>query len=84
LPLADQELLNRLDYKQKLADVDRAIKANAEFINQIIQNPDIFGPDLYAEDAIDEDQATPDSRTEALKTGDGSGNVGVFSTRCLE
>jgi carnosine N-methyltransferase len=84
LPLADQGLLNRLGYKQKLADVDKAIKANAEFIDQIIENPDIFRPDLYGDNTIEADQVPPDSRAEALKAEDGSGNVAVFSTRRLE
>jgi carnosine N-methyltransferase len=38
--------LERLGYKQKLADVDDAILANAEFLNQIVANPEIFGHDL--------------------------------------
>jgi carnosine N-methyltransferase len=46
LPRGDQEILENLGYKQKLADVDIAIQANADFLNQIIENPEIFGHDL--------------------------------------
>jgi carnosine N-methyltransferase len=46
LPHADQELLDKLGYKQKLSDVDNAILANADFLNEIIENPEIFGHDL--------------------------------------
>ncbi|KAH9829226.1 N2227-domain-containing protein [Rhodofomes roseus] len=46
LPRADQELLHSLRYKEKLAEVDRAILANAEFLNQIVVDPEIFGHEL--------------------------------------
>ena len=43
LPRADQELLGRLGYKNKLFEVDKAIMANAEFLKKIVANPEIFG-----------------------------------------
>ncbi|KAF9255445.1 N2227-domain-containing protein [Marasmius fiardii PR-910] len=43
IPKSDQELLATLGYKEKLNAVDRAILANAEFLNQIIVDPEIFG-----------------------------------------
>ncbi|KAF7976919.1 hypothetical protein HWV62_5320 [Athelia sp. TMB] len=46
LPLADQEVLKGLGYLEKLAAVDDAILANADFLNQIIANPEIFGHDI--------------------------------------
>jgi carnosine N-methyltransferase len=46
LPHADLKLLECVGYKQKLADVDDAILANAEFLNQIVANPEIFGHDV--------------------------------------
>ncbi|TFY80859.1 hypothetical protein EWM64_g3160 [Hericium alpestre] len=49
LPLEDQALLDSLGYKQKLAQVDEAILANAEFLNQIASNPEIFGHDVDEE-----------------------------------
>jgi carnosine N-methyltransferase len=42
LPRADQELLNDLDYKQKLDDVDKAILLNAEFLAKIVEDTQIF------------------------------------------
>jgi carnosine N-methyltransferase len=48
LPHADQESLENLGYKQKLNEVDQAILANAEFLDQIVANPEIFGHDMAA------------------------------------
>lgn len=42
LPLADQQLLEGLGYKDKLIDIDRAILSNEFFIQQIVANPAIF------------------------------------------
>lgn len=50
LPRADQELLDGLGYKEKIAEADRAILANAEFLNQIVANPEIFGHDVDEEE----------------------------------
>ncbi|KAH9955366.1 N2227-domain-containing protein [Russula dissimulans] len=38
----DQALIEQLGYKQKLAEVDDAILANAAFLNRIVANPEIF------------------------------------------
>src|SRR6266576_397909 len=46
LPRTDQQLLESLGYKKKVDDVDKAILANAQFITQIVENPEIFGPEL--------------------------------------
>ena len=43
LPKADQDLLTNLGYKEKLAEADKAILANAAFLNLIVDNPEIFG-----------------------------------------
>jgi carnosine N-methyltransferase len=65
LPRADQEILENLGYKQKLADVDVAIQANAHFLGQIIENPEIFGHDLNSQepegdvDSTDHDENEP-------------------------
>ncbi|KZT65003.1 N2227-domain-containing protein [Daedalea quercina L-15889] len=50
LPRADQELLDSLGYKAKLAEADRAIRANAEFLNEIVANPEIFGHEVDEEE----------------------------------
>ncbi|KAG6829630.1 hypothetical protein H0H92_003963 [Tricholoma furcatifolium] len=50
LPLADQQVLETLGYKQKLDQVDDAIRANAEFLSKIVANPEIFGHEMQAED----------------------------------
>lgn len=42
LPLADQKLLDELGYKTKLAEVDKAIIANAQFVRQMVAEPQIF------------------------------------------
>jgi carnosine N-methyltransferase len=46
LPHVDLGFLERIGYKQKLADVDEAILANANFLDQIVANPEIFGHDI--------------------------------------
>jgi hypothetical protein len=71
LPLADQELLGQLGYKQKLAEVDAAIQANAEFIQQIVANPEIFGPEPNDEDGA----GGHDERDEDPDAGTGAGDV---------
>ncbi|TEB32801.1 N2227-domain-containing protein [Coprinellus micaceus] len=54
LPLEDQEILGTLGYKEKLDEVDKAILANADFLNKIVENPEIFGHDLdEEEEAVD-------------------------------
>ena len=50
LSQADQKVLEDLGYKQKLDEVDQAILANAEFLGQIVANPEIFGHDIALED----------------------------------
>ena len=46
LPRADQELLGRIGYKNKISELDKAITANDEFLKKIVANPEIFGHDL--------------------------------------
>ncbi|KAJ7763152.1 N2227-domain-containing protein [Mycena maculata] len=46
LPKPDQELLAALGYKEKLDQVDTAIVANADFLSEVVANPEIFGHDL--------------------------------------
>lgn len=62
LPQSDQEVLESLGYKQKLDEVDNAIRANAEFLKLIVESPEIFGHDLEAdaEESVphDNDQTT--------------------------
>lgn len=56
-----------MGYKEKLAEVDKAILKNAEFLNKIVVNPEIFGHEL--EEEVDEDE---DGREgEDGTTGDG-------------
>ncbi|OCH90507.1 N2227-domain-containing protein [Obba rivulosa] len=50
LPIEDRELLDSLKYKEKLAAVDHAILVNAQFINEIVANPEIFGDDVDSEE----------------------------------
>ncbi|KAF5367133.1 hypothetical protein D9758_003878 [Tetrapyrgos nigripes] len=53
LPQADQELLSSLGYKEKLEEVDKAIITNAEFLKQVVADPEIFGHDV--DDGDDEE-----------------------------
>ena len=53
LPLADQELIESLGYKKKLDEVDQAILVNADFLNKIVANPEIFGHELDDDDTED-------------------------------
>ncbi|KIM41212.1 hypothetical protein M413DRAFT_27609 [Hebeloma cylindrosporum] len=59
LPKADQEILDTLGYKQKLEEVDKAILVNADFLAQIVSEPQIFGHDLE-EDEEEEHGSNPD------------------------
>ncbi|KAI0791475.1 N2227-like protein-domain-containing protein [Irpex lacteus] len=65
LPRADQELLSNLGYKQKLAEVDKAILANAEFLKQIVADTQIFGGDFDEEGEDAEDQTATVRPTDA-------------------
>lgn len=44
LPLADRELIKSLRYKERISATDHAILKNAEFLNLVIANPEIFEP----------------------------------------
>ncbi|KAF8179881.1 N2227-domain-containing protein [Pholiota molesta] len=46
LPKADQDLLDKLGYKQKLDEVDKAILANANFLSEIVSDTKIFGVEM--------------------------------------
>ncbi|KAG5633316.1 hypothetical protein DXG03_007645, partial [Asterophora parasitica] len=54
---ADLEVLVTLGYKQKLDEVDEAIRVNADFLSQIVANPEIFGHDL-GPDEVGADEAS--------------------------
>lgn len=51
LPKADQDVLDKLGYKQKLDEVDKAILVNADFLAEISENPEIFGHEVDTADA---------------------------------
>ena len=46
IPIEDRELLEGIGYKERISATDKAIAANAEFLNNVIANPEIFGHDL--------------------------------------
>uniref|UniRef100_A0A0W0FG11 carnosine N-methyltransferase n=1 Tax=Moniliophthora roreri TaxID=221103 RepID=A0A0W0FG11_MONRR len=74
LPRADQELLTGLGYKEKIDAVDKAIIANAQFLSQIVADPEIFGHEIDEEDedgpADDQgEDANPDTETHARSSG---------------
>ncbi|PSS34206.1 hypothetical protein PHLCEN_2v1716 [Hermanssonia centrifuga] len=64
LPRADQELIASLGYKDKLAEADKAILANAEFLKQIVANPEIFGHDVDYEDECVQGDTTRQGKVE--------------------
>ncbi|KAJ7138571.1 N2227-like protein-domain-containing protein [Mycena filopes] len=43
LPKPDQDLLTSLGYQAKLDQVDVAIAANADFLSEVVSDPEIFG-----------------------------------------
>ncbi|GBE83482.1 Carnosine N-methyltransferase [Sparassis crispa] len=64
LSRADQDLLDDLGYKEKLAEADRAILMNATFLNQIVANPEIFGHEVDADDEQGPQQELPVAQSE--------------------
>ncbi|KAF9817374.1 hypothetical protein IEO21_03515 [Rhodonia placenta] len=67
LPRADQELLDSLGYKEKLAQADRAILTNAAFLNTIVANPEIFGHDLDVEEEASEQQQEGQNKQQKIQ-----------------
>ncbi|KAF9001139.1 N2227-like protein-domain-containing protein [Cyathus striatus] len=61
LPKADQDILDTLGYKKKLDEADKAILANADFLEMIVESPEIFGH------AMDEDVEQVDGESNAIK-----------------
>ncbi|KAF8173243.1 N2227-domain-containing protein [Mycena galopus ATCC 62051] len=53
LPKPDQDLLVTLGYKDKLDQVDAAILANADFLSEVVSDPEIFGHDIGPVDEPD-------------------------------
>ncbi|KAH9854552.1 N2227-domain-containing protein [Lenzites betulinus] len=46
IPIEDRELLETVGYKERISATDNAILANAEFLQLLIANPEIFGQEL--------------------------------------
>lgn len=67
MPRADQELLDSLGYKEKLAQADRAILTNAAFLNTIVANPEIFGHDLDVEEEASEQQQEGQNKQQKIQ-----------------
>ena len=69
LPLADRDLLDSLGYKERILDADKAILANAVFLDAVVASPEIFSadpddddPEMRGndqEDSEDEDDGEP-------------------------
>jgi hypothetical protein len=60
LSQADRALLDAIGYKKKLKEIDTAILANADFLNRIVADPEIFGHDLSAGEYDNEDEPNGD------------------------
>ncbi|KAF8909806.1 N2227-like protein-domain-containing protein [Gymnopilus junonius] len=54
---ADQDVLEKLGYKQKLEETDKAIIANADFLSKVVDDPQIFGHEL--DDDEEEEEQGP-------------------------
>lgn len=66
LSATDQDLLGSLGYKKKIDDVDRAILVNAQFVTQMVENPEIFGHALEGERMEPEAQGSEKQVEESL------------------
>jgi carnosine N-methyltransferase len=59
-----------LGYKKKLDEVDKAILVNADFLAQIVSNPEIFGRDLKEEEGEEgESNADPSNLAHSHESG---------------
>ncbi|PPQ96317.1 hypothetical protein CVT26_005680 [Gymnopilus dilepis] len=65
LPKADQDILEKLGYKKKLDETDKAIIANADFLAQIVDDPQIFGHELPDEEDGGEEEDHGQSHSHA-------------------
>ena len=45
-----------MGYKEKLAEVDKAILANAEFLKQIVANTQMFGAEDLEDEGIEDEE----------------------------
>ncbi|CDO77418.1 hypothetical protein BN946_scf184857.g25 [Trametes cinnabarina] len=61
IPIEDRELLEEIGYKERILAADKAILANAAFLNKVVANPEIFGHDLSD---LEEADTTNDNRPE--------------------
>ncbi|TFK75538.1 N2227-domain-containing protein [Pluteus cervinus] len=50
LPLEDRDILHKLGYRAKLDKIDQAILVNANFLDQMIAQPEIFGQDMETDE----------------------------------
>jgi hypothetical protein len=66
LSATDQDLLGSLGYKKRIDDVDRAILVNAQFVTQMVENPEIFGQALEDERMEPETQGREKQAEESL------------------
>ncbi|TFK92537.1 N2227-domain-containing protein [Polyporus arcularius HHB13444] len=70
LPLADRELLESLGYKERINAVDKAIMTNADFLNLVIANPEIFGHDLDEDEEPHLDEHEGEASRQAMHRHD--------------
>jgi carnosine N-methyltransferase len=76
LSKADQEVLSGLGYKEKLDAIDKAILVNANFLAQIVADPEIFGHDLDGNEEV-----TPAESDLATADGDIAGRYRPFDSK---
>ena len=76
LSKADQDVLTDLGYKEKLEAIDKAILVNANFLNQIVADPEIFGHGLDEMETPEES----DPATAICTDGDITGRYRLFGS----
>lgn len=54
--------MEHLGYKKKLDEVDEAILKNADFLGQIVANPEIFGHEVESENDEETKRDSPDAQ----------------------
>ena len=72
--------MNSLGYREKLEAIDKAILVNANFLAQIVENPEIFGHDLDTEDE-ENNLAEPDPPTASHTHGDIAGRYSLSDSK---
>lgn len=83
LPKGDQDVLDKLGYKQKLDAVDKAILVNAQFLSEIVSDTKIFGLESQ-EEAEDVGMGAEHGRTHSHSHSQGELNLVFMCAACVK